>query len=220
MIRAMVVMLSTAAICSGCATQSSPIDAISTEDGLARVQVKGVGTVYRKPEADLAVYDKLLLRPATVAFRKDWNPGRGSPLYTMNPPDRERIKASAAENFADVFRKELQERGGYQLVAEPAQDVLEVRPAIIDLYITAPDVSTAARVTTYTVNTGEMTLVAELHDSVTGEIVARAYDRTSRSNTGWLQPSNSVWNTAEARRAMQTWAIALRKSLDAARSKT
>lgn len=208
---------------TACASQSStPIDSRSTEDGLQRAQISGFDAVYRKPQADLSRYNKLLLRPVTVAFRKNWDPGRDSMLYSMHPPDREKIKTSVAENFADVFQRELRDSGGYEVVDEPAQDVLEVRAAIIDLYITAPDVSRdmPGRVTTYAVDPGEMTLVGELHDSVTGEILARAYDRRSGDNTGWMQPSNSVWNTAEARRAMQVWAHALRKSLDAARGKT
>jgi Protein of unknown function (DUF3313) len=203
-----------------CTTAGTPIDTKSTEDGLERVDIKGFDAVYRKPGVDVSKYDKLLLRPVEVAFRKDWNPGRDSLLYQMNPPDREKIKQSVAENFADVFGKEL-ERGGYQVVTDPAPDVLEVRASIIDLFINAPDVSmqTAARVSTYSVDTGEMTLVAEIHDSITGELLARAYDKRSGNNTGWVQPSNSVWNTAEARRAMQAWAQALVARLDAAKGK-
>lgn len=204
-----------------CASQqATPIDQTSTEDGLERVAVKGFDAAYRKPQADLSTYNRILLKPVQVAFRKDWRPERESLLYSMHPPDRERIKASVAKNFADVFRKELEERGGYQIVTEPAPDVLDVEAAIIDLYISAPDVSmeTAARVTTYTVDTGEMTLVAELRDSISGEIIARGYDHRSGDNTGWVQPANEVWNTAEARRAMQAWASALRRGLDAARA--
>jgi Protein of unknown function (DUF3313) len=177
--------------------------------------------VYRKPEVDVSKYDKLLLRPITVAFRKDWDPTKDSALYSMHPPDREKIKTGLAENFAEVFTRELT-KAGYQVVTEPAPDVLELQAAIIDLYINAPDVSmqTAGRVRTYSVDAGQMTLVAELHDSITGELVARAYDHKGGTNTGMMQPSNQVWNTAEARRAMQSWARVLVQRLDAVKGKT
>lgn len=209
-----------AALMGACGTVGTPIDKVSTEDGLERVEMKGFDAVYRKPNVDVSKYDKLLLRPIEVAFRKDWDPGKDSMLYSMHPPDREKIKQSVAENFADVFSKELT-KGGYQVVTEPAPDVLELQAAIIDLYIYAPDVSmqTAGRVRTYSVDTGEMTLVAELHDSITGELLARAYDHKSGDNGGWMQPSNSVWNTAEARQAMQTWARALVQRLDTVKGK-
>jgi Protein of unknown function (DUF3313) len=216
-----VLPLCAAVVIIACAAPGTPIDQVSTEDGLQRMEVKGVDAVYRKPEADVSKYDKLLLRPITVAFRKDWDPTKDSALYSMHPPDREKIKTGLAENFAEVFTQELT-KGGYQVVTEPAPDVLELQAAIIDLYINAPDVSmqTAGRVRTYSVDAGEMTLVAELRDSITGELVARAYDHKSGTNTGLMQPANQVWNTAEARRAMQTWARVLVQRLDAVKGKT
>ena len=58
----------------------------------------------------------------------------------MHEPDREKIKSELAELFAEVFKREL-EKGGYPLVTEPAADVVEMQAAIVNLYITAPDVS-------------------------------------------------------------------------------
>src|SRR5437868_8875738 len=103
-----------AALLAGCAAmQQTPIDQTSTEDGLQKVKNSSFDAVYRKPKADLSKYDKLLLRPVEVAFRKDWDPGRDSALYAMHKPDREKIKQAVAENFVDVFQRELQ-AGGYQ----------------------------------------------------------------------------------------------------------
>jgi hypothetical protein len=59
-----------------------------------------------------------------------------------------------------------------------------------------------------------MTLVAELRDSVTGEILARAVDGRSGRNTGMWTVTNRVTNTADARRAIRVWARALRDALD------
>lgn len=216
-------LLSTIAACGLVACQStkqSSIDELSTQEGLQRAEVKGVDAVYRRPGANLAPYNKLLVRPVYVEFSKNWKPEHDSALYRMNEPDREKIRMELAQLFAEVMTKELETDGGYQLVDEPAADVLEVRPAIVNLYINAPDVSmqTPGRVRTYTADAGEMTLIAELRDSVTGTLLARAFDRRGGNDMMW-QWTTSVTNTAEARRIIATWADTLRNALDTARGK-
>jgi hypothetical protein len=197
----------------------SPIDEPSTQEGLVRVETKAVNAAYRRPDALLTGYNKLLLQPVDVQFAKNWKPdSSGSALYQMNRVDREKIKSDLAQGFADIVRQELG-KGGYSLVTEPAQDVLEVRAAIVNLYITAPDVSmqTGGRTRVYTTDAGQMTLILELHDSVTGELLARAYDRRSASRGTWTW-TTSVSNSADARRIMSSWASALRSALDASRA--
>lgn len=221
---ALTVLLSATALCGLGACQStkqSPIDELSTQEGLERVEVRGVDAVYRRPGANLTPYNKLLVRPVYVEFSKNWKPEHDSALYQMNEPDRDKIRQGLAEMFAEVMVNELQTKGGYQLVNEPAADVLEVRPAIVNLYITAPDVSmqTAGRVRTYTADAGEMTLVAELRDSVTGTLLSRAFDRRNADNMTW-QWTTSVTNSAEARRIITSWADTLRNALDASRGKS
>lgn len=206
---------------AGCQTvQQTPIDDVSTHDGLVKAQVKGVDAVFKRPQANLAAYDKILLRPVEVEFSKDWKPENDSVLYQMNKPDREQIKKDLADAFAEVFKQVLQEKGGYQLVTEPAKDVLEVQAAIVNLYINAPDVSmqTAARVRTFTTDAGEMTLVSELRDSVTRTLLARIYDRRDDMSGGQWQWTNSVTNTADARREIRRWAELLKNALDSSRS--
>jgi hypothetical protein len=220
---ALAVLLATSVLCGLLAcqtTKQSPIDELSTQEGLQRVDVKGVDAVYRRPGANLTPYNKLLVQPVAVEFSKNWKPEQDSELYRMNEPDREKIRQELAQLFAEVMVNELQTKGGYQLVTEPAADVLEVRPAIVNLYITAPDVSmqTAGRVRTFTADAGEMTLIAELRDSVTGTLLARAFDRRQGNDMMW-QWTNSVTNTADARRVITSWADTLRNALDVARGK-
>jgi hypothetical protein len=208
------------ALLQGCQAQKpSPIDELSLHEGLQRVDSKTADAVFRRPDANMSIYSKLLLRPITVQFAKNWKPETsGSALYGMHEPDREKIRSELAQVFADVFRKEL-EKGGYPLVEEPAQDVLEIQAAIVNLYITAPDVSmdVAGRSKVYTSDAGQMTLIMQLHDSVTRQLLARAYDHRDGGPDMW-QWTTSVTNTAEARRIISSWAIALRKALDASRA--
>ncbi|MDH5277374.1 MAG: DUF3313 domain-containing protein [Gammaproteobacteria bacterium] len=49
------------------------------------------------------------------------------------------IAANAADEFRKIFTEELQDKGDYQVVDTAAPEVLVLRPAIINLAITAPD---------------------------------------------------------------------------------
>jgi hypothetical protein len=95
---------------------SEQLDQAATEEGLVRVETKAVDAVYKRPEATLTAYSKLLLHPVEVQFAKNWDPAsQGSALYKMNEPDREKIKTELAAVFAEVFKRDLEE-GGYPLV--------------------------------------------------------------------------------------------------------
>ena len=196
----------------GCATtQRGPAE----WDGLVRQPGTRLDAVFVKPDAEIPAYRNILLKPAEVRFARNWEPNRGgrSAVGRLNAADMTAIQADLATMLQDIFREELT-AGGYELVGEPGPDTLIVIPAIVDLYITAPDTMTAGRSRTYTANSGRMTLVLELRDSVTGEVLARVVDTRSGRSSGLLQVTNRVTNSADARRAIRTWAQALRGGLD------
>jgi Protein of unknown function (DUF3313) len=95
-------------------------------------------------------------------------------------------------------------------------DVLRVKVNIINLYVNAPDTLTAGRTRTYTASAGEMTLVAEMFDSESGQVLARAVDRRDARRAGNLSFANSVTNSSEARIIASSWARILRDALDKA----
>jgi DNA-binding HxlR family transcriptional regulator len=65
-----------------------------------------------------------------------------------------------------------------------------------------------------------MTLKLELYDSVTGDLIATASDRRESPRRGYYQWTNSVSNTADARRMLERWAKDLHKRLDEARAES
>lgn len=207
------VLVLCAATLAGCAsTRPAPVE---EWDGLVLQPGTRLGAVFVRPDAEVVSYQNVMLDPVEVSFARNWDPNRGSrsPGRRLNASDMQAIQSGMADLFRETFRAELA-RGGYQLVDEAGPDTLRVTAAIIDLYVTAPDTLSAGRSRTYTANSGRMTLVAELRDSVTGEILARAVDTRSGRSTGTLDFTNRVTNTAEARRAMGIWATALRQGLD------
>jgi Protein of unknown function (DUF3313) len=202
-----------AATLAGCAsTRPAPPE---EWDGLVRQPGTRLGAVFVRPDAEIVGYRSVKIDPVEVSFARNWDPNRGgrSQLGRLNADDMASIQAGVADLFRETFRAEL-ERGGYQLVETAGPDTLRVSAAIVDLYINAPDTMTAGRSRTYTANAGRMTLVAELRDSMTGELLARAVDSRSARSTGTWNITNRVTNTADARRAMGIWATALRQALD------
>ncbi len=201
-----------AAALSGCTTTQNQV----TEwDGLVRRPVSRMDAVFVLPDADITGYTSVMLDPVQVSFARDWDPNRGrrNPASRLNANDIAAIQTGLADMLRESFRAQL-EAGGYTIVDQPGPDTLRVTAAIVDLNVTAPDTMTAGRTRTYTTNSGQMTLVAELRDSVTGDLLARAVDTQRGRNTGAMQFTNNVTNTADARRAMGVWANALRQGLD------
>jgi hypothetical protein len=183
-------------------------------DGLQKISVKGIDLAYARPGATLAGYNRVMLEPIDVAFRKDWKPTRTQSRIKLSAEERENIRTGVAKIVYDEFVKELQKSTGYQVVSEPGPDVLRVKAHIVNLFVNAPDTKTAAPTRTYTVSGAEMTIFAELYDSETGEVLARIADRRAARRASTMVLTNSVVNADEARSIAAGWARILRGALD------
>jgi len=186
-----------------------------TPDGLQLIEDTNLALVYAEPGADLGQYDKIYLVTPYVAFKKNWQREQNRQWQNkrVSADDMEKIKTELAALFMDVFSRTLSD-GGYQLVTEAGDDVLLIRPAIINLDVVAPDVNAPGITRSYSETAGEMTLFMELYDSVTGDLVAKALDRKRDRTTGYFQWRNKVSNRAAANRILQVWANVLKEGLD------
>jgi hypothetical protein len=198
------------------AASMADVDAAMGYDGLKRISVKGIDLAYARPGASLAAYDKVIIVPVEVAFRKDWNPKKTGSELRLGAAERENIRTGVARIVRDEFVKAVEAKGGYKVVTEPGPDVLRVKASILNLYVNAPESRTASRAKVYTVSAGEMTLVAELHDSETGELLARVVDRQEARSANHLTLTDSAVNADEAGDIASAWAGALRNGLDKA----
>jgi Protein of unknown function (DUF3313) len=188
-------------------------------EGLQLVHGTKMAVVYAKPGADLSQYNRIYLVEPQVAFRKDWLKTQNSiPNQTVTTEDMQRIKTELAALFVEVFRQELQNNGGYVLVDGAADDVLIVRPAIIDLDVFSPDIPGTAGTRSAIASVGTMTLYMELMDSVTGDLLVKAYDNKYDRTRTHIQMQNRKRNEAAARDMLGAWAELLRLALDEART--
>ncbi len=175
-------------------------------DGLERIEGANVAMAYIDPDADFSVFKRVVILEPAVAFRSNWQRDQNrSRRRNIRTADMERIQRDVAALFTVVFTERL-EAGGFEVVDVAGDDVLALRPAIIDLDVSAPDIGTSGRSRTYTASTGAATLYIQLFDSVSGDILGRAADRqVARRAGGRVTWSNRVTNTAEARRLFIRW---------------
>jgi hypothetical protein len=212
-------ILTLALALAGCASSpkvSDPAGGAARFDGLEPIEGARVAMAYIDPDADFSVFRRVAILDPHVAFRSNWQRDQNrSRSRNISNDDMERIKTDVASLFREVFIERLQANDGYEVVDVIADDVLLLRPAIVDLDISAPDTRAAGRTRTYTASAGAATLYIELFDSVSGDILGRAADRrTARNSAAGLTWSNGVTNTAEARRMFGRWADQLRAFLD------
>jgi hypothetical protein len=184
--------------------------------GLELVPAKNIGALYRRPDVDLTAYNKILIDEPAVQFSKNWNP-RNYGTFGLSAAQLTKIRAELAAMAKGVFTKTLSD-GGFEIVTDAGDGVLAITPNIVDVFINAPDVPTAGRSRTYTMDAGSATLALQVNDAVTGTLLAVALD-SRRSGTSSMRWTTSVSNRAAAEQMLKNWAEQLKRELDAARAR-
>jgi Protein of unknown function (DUF3313) len=188
----------------------------TSEDGLVPVQVKNVDKAWKRPDASLKGYTSVVIRPVSVAFNKSWNP-RDYGVFGLKSDEVERLRTDLSRIASDTFARVLL-KGGYSVATAPGENILEVQADIVDLVINGVEPRSASNVHVYVTSAGEMRLLLTLRDSITGTTLYRASDFKRGEEYDRLEWANSVFNRAEAERALEGWARQLKSSLDAAKA--
>jgi hypothetical protein len=190
-------------------------DAQATPDGLVRVANARADLAFVKPGADLRGYSKILLDPVSIAYKRPPRGTRQDRSGEFGLSDEQ--MAQMKRYFQEAFEEELRASRVYALASEAADEVLRVRGHIVDLVVTVPPQPTG-REEVFVASAGEMTLVLELSDSLSGEVLARVADRReARAAGGDVYQSTPVTNWSAVRRMFRHWASLLRERLDGVR---
>jgi len=210
---------------AGCAStppptlQTGPAAEVTT-DGLVRVDNPVVAVAYRKPDIDLTPYTRFMLDPVEVAYQKDpgnvrrSGTGIGDENFALTPSQMESLRG----RFQEAVIEALTGDDGYELTTEPGPDVLRITAALIDLVVRVPT-EMSGRQDVYTRSYGLVTLILELRDSQSGEILVRAGDRRdpTRDTSSSLASVNPAMVRSDTNRLFRHWADLLRERLDAFR---
>jgi hypothetical protein len=186
-------------------------------DALIKVKAKGIDQAFLLPGADFSGYKKVIIAPSEVAFQKNWlrdmNNNAMTLAHRMNDKDANKIIAAARSGFDEIWAEAFK-KAGYEVTTEPGSDVLKLVPSVFDLYVNAPDVVTAGRSQSYTVEAGEAALSLDVRDSVSGTLLGRAIDRrTAGTDMGRVQWTTSVSNRADFGLLFKSWANRAAKGL-------
>lgn len=159
-------------------------------------------------------YGKVLIAPAQVRFHRDF-------LTDMNPPlgqakrlsqdEADRIARDMGESFRVALIDAFKARG-VDVTPTPGSDVLTLVPVLDDLYINAPEGSTAGMSKSYVREAGRATMRVEGRDAQGARVVFAEESGT----TGRIVPfspasdvSNRFWFEKMFRRWADDLAVAL-----------
>jgi len=194
-----------------------------TPDGLTLVEKSKADLVYVLSGVSFAGYKKLMLVEPTIAFRKNWQTDQKfqTPSNPISDADMAKMidmgKKVLVEEFAEALTK-----AGYTFVAERGPDVLAIKPQILDLDVGVPDPdnSIGSYKKVYTDDPGDATMVIELYDSVTGQLLARAFDRTTAEYNSFNRRTERTQQTnlQDAHYVTREWARMLVKGLERAKA--
>jgi len=184
-----------------------------TVDGLYRMDNSVMALGYAKPDLDLTPYTAFMLDPVEVAYQKD--PGNrpanaSDPNYALSEGQMETLKRV----FQEEVERALTENDGYEIVTEPGPNVGRLSAYLVDLVVRVQTDRTWVR-ETYADSYGEVTMVLELRDSQSGEILARVADRQDPTSSVYaLAEVNTAFVRSDVTRLFQHWATTVRDRLD------
>ena len=161
-----------------------------------RVPNTAIEYAYINEQADFSQYTKLMNGGLSIYYPENEEP--------PDPAEIDRIRGY----FRDAFTEAIGD--AYEIVDEPGPEVMKVQGQVIDMKMTSGgatlDVSGRLR---DVVAHGELTFLMEMSDSVTGQVLARAGDKSSDISEG---KDGATWD--DVRRAAEYWAGLFRNWLD------
>ena len=203
-----VLVLAAISVVAGVPTQSRADGALNYE-GLADVNVRSLDRAQVRPDVVFSVYTGVMLADVEVAFR---TPDRSERQF---PLDDEQ-KTNFQECLSQAYLSELVALRNLELVSEPGRDILQLSIRVQDVTATAQprSVAGAGRAAMALQAVGEATLVIELFDSQSGEILARGVDTKAIEGAAMAQDGGLVSRWEDVDKLCARWASTTRQRLE------
>lgn len=187
-------------------------------DGLLQLESSPFQVAWLRPGASLEAYDKVWLLYTGIEYRsppifvRDVIPNREMDNFALSEGLTRRLEKAIAE----IFLVELMQPGEWEPAEGVGPGVLVVRTSLVDLVVHAPLEALGADIYRWLDSAGEVTVVIQLFDSETGQILARVADRRAlapplSSDRPMRASAGDV--TYEARRVFHDWGWELRSFL-------
>lgn len=204
--------------CTASPTIDTSPGAELSHDGLAPIMNSRFEEAWADPEVDLRTYNRVIAAPAEFEFRSHLKArsgaagrGTGAMEFRMSDESKERL----IEEVTSRFLSELQSAKGWEVVEEPGEETLLLVGRFLDIVSHVPT-SVVGTGEVMISSVGEVSLVIEAKDSLSGETLFRAVQRsTVRDRAGSIYVSpNNVASWAQVRRWASQWATAVREALE------
>jgi hypothetical protein len=189
-------------------------DAEISFDGLHRVDNARADDVWMLPGVDFSKYNKVRLDETQISYRPVQEPSQTmrsvgtNSEFPLDQNQKLKLEIAAKEAFLEALAKSKH----YTLVTEEGTGVLEVSASLIDVVSRVPP-ENADRGDVFLTEIGVATLVLELRDSATEQLLVRSTDRRRVENNTMVR-STSVRNMSEVRMALRQQAKLLTENLD------
>ena len=186
-----------------------------TYDGLHAIDNSIFKLAWADPDIDFSKYDQIIAGGAFLEFRAVRKISSTQAMSTsgefyIDEKNRERLR----EEVSTIFREEMAKSTRFTMVEEPGPNVLVISGGLHDIVSNVPP-EPVGRANIYISSVGEITLLLEAADSMSGEVIFRAAERRiAERGSGQAMLSNTVSNWAEIRRLLRRWATTLREGLD------
>jgi len=167
-----------------------------------RVDGTGLDQAYARVNTDLSGYDRVMIDPLSIWY------------VQSDKLDEDQVQANLAglrAEFNETIKAAL-ERNGYEIVDAPGSGALRLHVELIDLKINEPPRVENPFRNRYQFKTahGQITLIAELRDSETDEVLIRIAHLEKELATAAAQIT-SAWD--EVHQAFASWSMMLSDTL-------
>ena len=200
------------AIClAGCAPQPrQPLDVSAVDhEGLQRIEARDYEVALIRPGVDFTGYDKLLVNRLGVAYR---TPDRSRNEFPLT----EQQKAEFRDCLEASFLEEFSQLENLKLVEQRGPNVMDINVRVQDIQAVLPgrNVGRVGRGAIAFQAAGEATLVIELRDSQSEEVLVRVFNQRALQGAAILKDGQpiSTWEGVEA--LGREWAATARRGLD------
>ena len=214
-----IILVFVAMIVAGCssappAIQEGPNAEVSY-DGLHLVDNSIFKQAWADPDIDFSRYTKFAPGGAFFEYRavKKTSTTRATSSqseFYIDDAARETLKELASE----IFREELAKSTRFAETDVRGQDTIIIRGGLHDIVSNVPP-ENIGRGNIFISSVGEITLILEVVDSMSDEVIFRALERRAlQRGGGQAMLSSPVTSKSEARKVLRRWATTLREGLD------
>jgi hypothetical protein len=194
--------------CAPQPSQPKPAGEVNIE-GLQPVSARNFEAAFVRPGVRFADYTRLMVDELELAFR---TPDREQNQFALGEDQKTRFQAA----METAFGAELAKLESVEIVTAPGPDVLALHVRLQDIVARAPGrrVGGAGRAGFALETVGEMTLVMELRDSQSDEVLVRVFDRRAVEGAAMVSGDSviSTWQGVE--RLVGRWASRSREGLE------